>query len=145
VLSRRVFSSLPEKRGERFFLANQTITETGDLTISIDRDDMESGVLMRLNGRLSIDTSPAFRERLLAVLQREPAEAVIVDLSEAHYIDLSGIATLIEALKIAGNRKTTLHLKGMHGPFLRLLEVTGLMPLFEGTGRAGAQPEPGGN
>jgi anti-anti-sigma factor len=65
---------------------------------------------------------------------------VIVDLSEAPYIDLSGIATLIEALKIAGNRKTTLRLRGMHGPFLHLLEVTGLMPLFEGAGQPTAQP-----
>jgi anti-anti-sigma factor len=119
-------------------LASETITAPGGLEINVDHG--ENGALVRLNGRLSIDSSPALRECLLPLLQREPPQAVIVDLSQALYIDLSGIATLIEALKIAGNRKTTLHLKGMHGPFLHLLEVTGLMPLFEGTGRTDSQP-----
>ena len=124
-------------------MVSATITAAGGLTISVDHG--EEGALVRLNGRLSIDTSPAFRDCLLALLQREPPDAVILDLTEAHYIDLSGIATLIEALKIAASRKTTLHLNGMHGPFLRLLEVTGLMPMFEGARHAGAPPMPGVN
>jgi anti-sigma B factor antagonist len=90
-------------------LASETITATGGLEINVDHG--EEGALVRLNGRLSIDSSPALRERLLALLQSEPPEAVIVDLTEAPYIDLSGIATLIEALKIARNRGTTLRLK----------------------------------
>jgi anti-sigma B factor antagonist len=119
-------------------LASKTITATGGLEINVDHG--EEGALVRLNGRLSIDSSPALRDRLLALLQSEPPEAVIVDLTEAPYIDLSGIATLIEALKIARKRGTTLRLKGMHGPFLHLLEITGLMPLFEGAGSASSQP-----
>ena len=119
-------------------MASDTITAAGALTITVDHG--EEGALVRLNGRLSIDSSPALRDCLLPLLQREPPEAVIVDLSEALYIDLSGIATLIEALKIAGDRKTTLHLKGMHGPFLHLLEVTGLMACFKR--RTDPQPVP---
>lgn len=118
-------------------MANQTVTATGNLTISADHG--EAGSLVRLRGPVNIDTSPALRERLLTLLQSKPPEAVIVDLTEASYIDLSGIATLIEALKIARNHKTTLRLKGLHGPFLHLLELAGLLPLFEGADRASGE------
>jgi anti-anti-sigma factor len=111
---------------------------SGGLDITVDYG--EEGTIVRLNGRLSIDSSPALRNRLLSMLRAEPPKAVIVDLTKAAYIDLSGIATLIEALKIARNRKTTLRLKGLDGRRLRLLEVTGLLPLFEEAGRAGAPP-----
>ena len=124
-------------------MASETITAPGGLEINVDHG--EKGALVRLHGSLNIDTSPAFRERLLSLLQSEPPEAVIVDLTDAPYIDLSGIATLIEALKIARNRKTTLRLKGLHGPFLHLLEITGLLPLFEGADRVSTQPVSGVN
>jgi anti-anti-sigma factor len=74
------------------------------------------------------------------MLRADPPAAVIVDLTETAYIDLSGIATLIEALKIARNRKTTLRLRGLDSRRLRLLEVTGLLPLFEEAGRTTAPP-----
>lgn len=118
-------------------MASETITATGGLQITVDRG--EDGTLVRLSGRLSIDSSPALRERLLALLQAEPPETVIVDLRETPYIDLSGIATLIEALKIARDRSTTLRLQGLHDYLLHFLEVTGLLPLFEGAGGASTQ------
>jgi anti-anti-sigma factor len=118
-------------------LASEAITATGGLQITVDRG--EDGTLVRLSGRLSIDSSPALRERLLALLQAEPPETVIVDLRETPYIDLSGIATLIEALKIARDRSTTLRLQGLHDYLLHFLEVTGLLPLFEGAGGGSAQ------
>lgn len=118
-------------------MASETITDIGGLKINVEHS--EEGVLVRLTGRLSIDSSPALRERLLALLQRDPPEAVAVDLTETPYVDLSGIATLIEALKIAWNRKTTLRLKGLHGPLLHQFEVIGLLSLFEGAGGATAE------
>ncbi len=96
----------------------------------------DEGALLRLNGRLNIDSSPALRDRLLALLHSEPPEAVNVDLAEVPYIDCSGIATLIEALKIARNHQTTLHLQGLHNGLFHLLKITGVLSLFEGNGDA---------
>lgn len=95
----------------------------------------QEGALVHLNGRVNIDSSPGLRDRLLALLQGEHPEALTVDLAEVPYIDLSGIATLIEALKIARNHQTTLHLRGLHGPLLHVLQVTGVLSLFEGSDR----------
>jgi anti-sigma B factor antagonist len=92
---------------------------------------MERGALVSLSGRLTIDSSPELRNRLLAVLCGETLENLTIDLSEVPYVDLSGVATLIEALRVARSRKTSLQLKGLHDRPLYLLQVTGLLSLFE--------------
>jgi anti-sigma B factor antagonist len=103
-----------------------------DLEITVDEN--QGGTLVRLRGRLSIDSSPAFRDRLLAILRRQPPATVIVDLTEVSYMDASGVATLVEGLKTAHNRQATLCLQGMQGRVRHLFEVTGLLTLFETAG-----------
>lgn len=102
------------------------------LVITVDHS--EEGALVRLQGRLGIDSSPDLRERLLATLRGQPSKVLIVDLTAVSYIDVSGVATLLEAFKIARNQHTTLRLKGLQGRMARLFEVTGLAALFETSG-----------
>jgi anti-sigma B factor antagonist len=114
--------------------------EAGSLTgialasssISITVDQCGSGVLVRLTGRINVDSSPDLRDRLLAILSDKPLpHAITVDLAGVSYIETSGIATLIEALKIARHRQMTFCLQGLAGSVLRLFEVTGVLALFE--------------
>ena len=86
---------------------------------------------MLLNGRLNIESSPLLRDRLLCILRDLSFKTVIVDLANVTYIDSSGVATLIEGLKVAGHRRVTLQLKGLEGRLLHLFEVTGVLALFE--------------
>lgn len=102
--------------------------------LEITEDAGEEATLVNLRGRLSIDSSPAFRDLLLVILRRLPPAAVVVDLSEVSYMDASGVATLVEGLKTARNRQTTLCLQGLQGRVRHLFEVTGLLTLFETTG-----------
>jgi len=97
-------------------------------------DDAEASTVFRLRGRVNIDSSPALRDRLLTVLRRQAPTAVIFDLTEVPYIDSSGIATLIEGLKIARNRHIAFCLQGLQGRLLHLFEVTGVMTLFMANG-----------
>jgi len=108
------------------------ITSTDGVEITVHH--REGSSTMRLRGRLNIDSSPTLRDRLLALLRVEPPKAVIVDLTNVTYIDSSGIATLIEGLKIALNRQTTLRLQGLQGRLLQLFRVTGILTLFETSG-----------
>ena len=98
----------------------------------------DEGSILRLRGCLNIDSSPALRDRLLAMLGAQSSEAVIVDLTDVSYIDSSGVATLIEGLRMARTRQTTLCLQGLHGRLLHLFQVTSISTLFEknGCGRA---------
>ena len=116
-----------------------TVPMPEDLEIAIDRGEQCS--IVRLRGRLNIDSSPALRHRLLAMLQAQSPQAVIVDFSEVSYAGSSGIATLIEGLKIARMRQTTLCVQGLRDRLLHLFQVTGMSTLFEKSGCGSASPE----
>ena len=90
----------------------------------------EHGALASLKGRIDIDSSPAVRDRLVALLYAPHPRTVSIDLSGVTHIDSSGVATLIEALKIARNCKTGLRLQGLHDRLQRLFQATGIMSLF---------------
>jgi len=88
--------------------------------------------IVRLHGRLDVDSSPDVRDCLLAILSgKQLLHTVIIDCTGVLFIEASGVATLVEALKVARHRQIRLHLQGLHGSVLRLFEVTGLLPLFE--------------
>ena len=89
----------------------------------------ENGASASLYGRIDIDSSPAVRDQLVALLHAPHPRTVSIDLSAVTHIDSSGVATLIEALKIARNCKTELRLQGLHR-LHRLFEATGILSLF---------------
>ena len=91
----------------------------------------EDGTLVRLYARIDIDSSPALRDCLVALLQAPHAKAVSVDLSAVTHIDSAGVATLIEALRIARVHKTQLRLQGLEGRLLRLFGSTGILAMFD--------------
>ena len=99
-------------------------------------DAGENGALASLYGRIDIDSSPAVRDQLIAFLHAPHPGTVSIDLSGVTHIDSSGVATLIEALKIARNCETELRLQGLHDRLHRLFEAAGILSLFnEGTHR----------
>jgi anti-sigma B factor antagonist len=116
-------------RKERFPLQSDNTQSGGKLDINIV--ETKDGTLVSLSGRVDIDSSPAFRDRLLALIESRRAR-VSVNLFAITQIDSSGIATLIEALKIAHANQTELTLQGLHDDLLRLFEFTGILSLFNG-------------
>ena len=95
----------------------------------------ENGTLASLYGRIDIDSSPAVRDQLIALLRAPHPRTVSIDLSGVTHIDSSGVATLIEALKIARNCGTELRLQGLHDRLHRLFDATGILSLFNGGSR----------
>ena len=106
------------------------VASSGSISITVDH--CGSDALVRLNGRIDVDSSPDLRDCLLAILSEEPLpRSITVDLAGVSYIETSGIATLVEALRIARHHHIEFCLQGLGGPVLRLFEVTGLLALFE--------------
>ena len=104
-------------------------SSTGSIEIAVDHSGADA--IVRLKGRVDVDSSPDVRDRLRAILLTNPLpRTVSVDLADVASIEASGIATLIEALKVARQRKIRLHLQG-HGPVLQLFESAGLLALFD--------------
>jgi len=83
-----------------------------------------------IRGRVTIFNSGDMRSALTSALHKKPAK-LTVDLSEVSYIDTSGLATLVEAGRIARKQDTRLILGGIHDQPRYLLEITHLDQLFD--------------
>lgn len=104
-------------------------TSTGKIDIAVSHSG--SDTIVRLEGLIDVDSSPDVRDRLQAILSTDPLpHAVTVELGGVTSIEASGIATLIEALKVARHREIRFHVQG-HGPVLQLFESAGLLSLFD--------------
>ena len=107
------------------------MTSGSNLEISTDR--LGNDVIVRPSGRINVYSSPDLRGSLQAILSTKPLpRTVTVDLAGVPYIETSGIATLIEALRIARHRQIGFCLQGLDGSALRLFEVIGVLTLFDG-------------
>ena len=91
------------------------------------------GDKVAIHGRITIATSGEMRRRLSDTLRAKPAN-VSVDLSDVSYIDTSGLATLLEALRTARKQGTRLILDGIHDQPRYLFEITHLERLFDVAG-----------
>ena len=106
------------------------ITAASNLGIIVLKNNDE--VVVQLSGRIDVDSSPDLRDRLRALLsEKTMPQTIIVDLAGVPYIETSGVATLIEALRIARHHQIHFRLQGLSGATLRLFEVTGVLALFD--------------
>ena len=115
--------------GEEFVMNQGSITATDGLEITMHHS--EEGVIVGLRGRVDISSSPAFRDRLMGIIRADSPKDVIVDLTEVSYVESSGIATLIEGLKVAHKQQKTLCLRGLQAGVLHLFQATGISALFK--------------
>jgi len=96
----------------------------------IDIVHTENGAVATLAGRIDIESSPNVRDQIIALLHTPNLRTLSIELSRVTHIDSSGVATLIEALRIARNCGTELRLQALHGRSHRLFEATGILSLF---------------
>ena len=87
------------------------------------------GEIVSISGRVAIDTSSQMRDRLADALRSKP-DAITIDLSAVDYMDTSGLATLIEAMRLARQQNTELLLRGVQEQPRYLLKVSDLDRVF---------------
>ena len=110
------------------------MTADSSLEISIDR--VGKDFVVRPSGQINVYSSPDLRDSLQALLSKKPLpQTVTVDLAGVSSIETSGVATLIEALRIARHRQVGFCLQGVAGSVLRLFKVVGVLALFDLAGR----------
>lgn len=112
------------------------VAMTSDSNLEISVDQVGKDTLVLLRGLINVDSSPDLRDQLLAILCEVPLPRIVtVDLAGVSYVETSGIATLIEALRIARHHQIGFCLQGLGGSVLRLFEVTSVLTLFDTAGR----------
>ena len=100
----------------------------GEITVHVipGSDHMTVAV----TGRVTVDSSPNLRAVVLEVLRRGAAPLIVIDLSGVSYLDMSGLATLLESLKAARERSVKLRVIGMSGEARNLAEIAQLDTIF---------------
>ena len=99
----------------------QVIPGSGEITVAVA-------------GRVTVDSSPEVRAVVLDVLRRRSAALAIIDLSGVSYLDMSGLATLLESLKAARERSVKLRVIGVSGEARNLVEIAQLDAIFRSWG-----------
>jgi len=92
------------------------------------------GDSVAIHGRVTIENSGEMRTALANALGRKP-ETLPVDLSGVPYIDTSGLATLVEAARIARKQGTRMVLSGLQDQPRYLFDITHLDRLFDMAGQ----------
>jgi anti-sigma B factor antagonist len=109
-------------------MAGRATTPTA-LTTATTRGRRESAV--SVTGRVVIETSPRLRAALLEAIRTHSNPVLTVDVSGVSYLDTSGVATLLEASRLArahGVRLRVLGLAGEPEMLARVLEMEHIFP-----------------
>lgn len=83
---------------------------------------------VRVSGEVDLETSPRLWQQLQAASQS--GSSIRVDLSDVDYIDSSGIAVLVQGLKLAGQRSIDYRLHEPSARVMAVLELAQLPKLF---------------
>jgi anti-sigma B factor antagonist len=94
---------------------------------------LENTLLISPVGDIDMHESPKLRDILLFEIKKKP-QAIIVDFAQVEFIDSSGIATLVEALREAKNVGASLFLCGMSEKILDVFELARLDKVFDISG-----------
>ncbi len=111
---------------------DETRVESGEITTHVLAG--VNPLTVEVTGRVTVDSSPHFRSVLLDLLDRAVAPLLVIDLSAVSYLDMSGIATLLEALKAAHEHSVTLRVAGVIGQVSGLAEIAQLDAIFRSLG-----------
>ena len=80
-------------------------------------------------GDLDMHESPKLRATLLSEIAKKPS-GLIVDFSEVNFIDSSGVATLVEAMRAIKDVKSNLVLCQMNQKILDVFQLARLDKIF---------------
>jgi anti-sigma B factor antagonist len=101
------------------------------VALTIDVRDIGEVRVLELNGRLALgDDSKSFRDRVRSLVQAGKKK-IVLNLSQVHYIDSSGIAMLVASSQIARSQGATLKLANVSPKITEVLNMTKLTPVFD--------------
>jgi anti-sigma B factor antagonist len=102
--------------------------------IGIETSQGPSESRISVTGRLVIDSSPCFRTSLLKAIRTATSAVLVIDLSALSYLDTSGVATLLEAARVASAQGVRLRVIGLTGEPRMLAQITELNVIFRACG-----------
>lgn len=97
--------------------------------MNLTRETVDKAVVVSPEGEVDMHESPKLRTLLLAEIAKKPSR-VVVDLAKVTFMDSSGVATMVEALKKAKATGLPLLLCGMTENVKDVFELSRLDKVF---------------
>ena len=104
---------------------------TLDSAIRAHCDDLGGNCAVSLSGRLTIDSAPDVLTLFLRRLESPSCHSLTIHFDDVAYVDTSGLAVLVEALKAARARGKGFYITGLRERPRYLLEATRMLHLFQ--------------
>jgi anti-sigma B factor antagonist len=101
-----------------------------ELSIDLKTENDGETLVFKLRGSLDLATAPTVRAALGEALEKQSRE-LIVDLTQLEFLDSTGLGVLIGAHRRAAEHGGRFRLVVKEGPISRLLNITGLIAVFE--------------
>ena len=92
---------------------------------------VREAAVVRLSGDFDINARDEMRAALLEAVESAPAE-VVVDFDDAAFLDSEAMGALIEGLNAGREAGVPLRIVNAHGLVHRVLDVSGVLALFNG-------------
>lgn len=90
-----------------------------------------NATILDISGDIDLYNSPGLRKALLETLREARVARVIVNLKAVRYIDSSGVASLVEGLKVSRELGSRMVLFGLSQAAREVLELSRLIRVFE--------------
>lgn len=90
-----------------------------------------NATIVDVQGDIDLYNSPEVRKALLEALREKGAQRVVVNLKAVRYIDSSGVASLVEGLKVSRELGSRFILFGLSPAAREVLELSRLIRVFE--------------
>jgi anti-sigma B factor antagonist len=99
--------------------------------LQISARHLEKTTILDVSGDIDLATSPELRKALLRELRELRMPRVVLNLKAVRYIDSSGVASLVEALKASRDVGSRFILFGLNTTTREVLQLSKLLKIFE--------------
>ena len=99
--------------------------------MNISKRQSGDATIIDVVGDIDLYNSPEMRKALLEALKEKRAPRLIINLKDVKYIDSSGVASLVEGLKVSRTLNSKFILYGLSAAAREVLELSRLIKVFE--------------
>lgn len=92
---------------------------------------LDKTTIFDVSGDVDLATSPELRKALLHELREARVPRVVLNLKAVRYMDSSGVASLVEGLKVSRDVGARLILYGLNTTVREVLQLSKLVRVFE--------------
>src|ERR1700746_514521 len=99
--------------------------------LQISARQLDKTTILDVSGDIDLCSSPEFSKAALRELRELRTPRVVLNLTAVRYIDSSGVASLVEALKASRDLGSRLILFGLNSGVREVMQLSKLIRVFE--------------